>query len=140
MAVGLRIARNLAGGGDRAAAKLELARLALRQAELETQLCESIARAVLDYETAQQQLTSAETKLATQQARLQFITLGYRLGEGNTETMLQWWQTETELQQEVEHAKVACHQRLTYLQTLVVHHPKLKTIKQGRPISAKHPE
>jgi hypothetical protein len=80
----------------------------------------SNARAVLEYETAQQQLTRAETKLAVHQARLQFITLGYRLGEGNMETMLQWWQTETELQQEVEQAKVACHQRLTSLQTLVV--------------------
>ncbi len=120
VAIGLRLARNIAGGGDRAAAKLELARLELRQAELATQRRESIVRAVLDYETAQRQWTSAETKLATHQARLHLLAIAYRLGEGSTETMLPLWQTETELQGEVERTKIDCRQRLTQLQAIVV--------------------
>ena len=120
LAIGLRIARNLAGGGDRAAAKLELSRLELRQAELTTQLRAAITAAVLASETAQRQLTRAETKLAAQQARLQLLTMGYRLGEGSTETMLQLWQTETELQGEVEQAKAECRHRLLQLQSFVV--------------------
>jgi hypothetical protein len=38
LAVGLRVARNLAGGGDRAAARLEIAQLERRRAEVEAGL------------------------------------------------------------------------------------------------------
>ena len=118
LAIGLRIARNVAGGGDRAQLKLEIARLELRQAELETALREAVTQAVLADETAQRQLATKNSSLATHRMRLQFIALAYRWGEGSTETMLQLWQTETDLQAEVENASVACRQRLTQLQAL----------------------
>lgn len=119
-AIGLRIARNLAGGGDRAALKLDIARLELRQAELAAQLRNLSVQAVLAYETSQRQLNVKETKLAAHQVRLRLLTTEYRLGEGNTEAMLQWWQTERELQQEAIEAKAVCQQRLTQLQWLIV--------------------
>jgi hypothetical protein len=119
LAMGLRIARNLAGGGDRAAAQLELSRLELRQAELESQLRQTITHAALEVETAEQQARDAERKLATQQVRVALYALAYRFGEGSTETMLQLWQRETELQQEVENAHLACRQHRLQLESLV---------------------
>jgi hypothetical protein len=119
LGIALRIARNVAGGGDRAAARLELARLALRQAELAAQLRDTVTRMVLAYETAQRQLTKAEVKLMAHQTRLAWLTISYRLGEGSTETMLQLWQQETELQGEVEQARATCHQQRAQLQGLV---------------------
>ncbi|MBL8206918.1 MAG: hypothetical protein JNM09_21985 [Blastocatellia bacterium] len=119
LAIGLRIARNVAGGGDRAAAKLEIARLELRRSEAETNLRHSILQAVLLYEAAEQNVHGATAKLTTHRNRLAFLTVAYRLGEGSTETMLQLWQTETELEQAVENAQLESRQRLLQLQLLV---------------------
>lgn len=119
LAIGLRIARNVVGGGDHAALQLELSRLELRQAELESHLYQAVAQAVQAYEAAQQQCTAAEGKLATHQARLAFLTIAYRLGEGSTDAMLQFWQTETELQHEVERARLHRTQCQRQLQALV---------------------
>lgn len=119
LAIGLRIVRNVAGGGDRAAAKLEIARLELRRSELETELRAAILRAVLAYETTQRQGQDAETKLTTHRNRLALVHIAYRLGEGSTETMLQLWQTETELERAVENAQIERQQRFVQLQSLV---------------------
>jgi hypothetical protein len=78
LAIALRIARNMAGGGERAGAKLELARLALRQAELAAQLRDSVTRMVLAYETAQRQLTKAEAKFVAHQTRLRWLVFSQR--------------------------------------------------------------
>jgi hypothetical protein len=119
LAIVLRIARNVAGGGERAAAQLELARLELRRTELAAQVREAVARAVFAEETAQRAWTQAQSRLTAHQTRLAWLTISYRLGEGSTETMLQLWQQETELQAEVEQARVLCHQRRTQLQGIV---------------------
>jgi hypothetical protein len=67
LAVGLRIARNIAGGGDRAQLKLELARLEMRCAELNATLRQAITKTVLDYESSAQ-----DRKLAGSSANAAF--------------------------------------------------------------------
>jgi hypothetical protein len=118
-AIGLRIARNIAGGGDRAALKLEIARLELRCAEVETHLRQTITHSVLAYETAQRQALTSSAKLATHQTRLALFTVAYRLGEGSTAAMLQLWQAESDLQHEIATAQTLLLQRQTQLQALV---------------------
>jgi Outer membrane efflux protein len=119
LAIGLRIARNLAGGGDRAAAKLELARRTAQRAELETNLRHSVVQAVLEYERAQQQLHAAQTSLATHAMQLRFAEISYRLGEGSTETMLQNWQRYEELQSQNVAAALQVKRAFTVLDKLL---------------------
>lgn len=119
LAIALRLARNVAGGGERAAAQLELARLELRRTEVVSELREAVTRAVFAYETAQRELTLAQSRLTVHQTRLAWLTIAYRLGEGNTETMLQLWQQETELQAALQQARTLCAQRRTQLQGIV---------------------
>lgn len=120
LAIGLRIARNVAGGGERAAAQLELARLELRQAELATQLRDAVSRAVFAYETARQELTQTQTRLTAHQTRLAWLIISYRLGEGSTEMMLQFWQQGRELQAAFEQARLTCQQRRVQLEGIVL--------------------
>lgn len=101
LAIGLHIARNLAGGGDRAAAKLEIARLDLRRIEIATNLHQAIRQAVWEYERLQQELAVTQNKRAYHQARLQIAEISYRLGESHTEAILSLWQTSEELQTQV---------------------------------------
>ncbi len=105
IAIGLRIARNTAGGGDRAALKLEVARLELRHAELATALRQSIAPALVAYERAVTQHAQAKSRLTTHQARLQLAEATYRLGESSTEMMWQLWLTQEELQAQLAAAE-----------------------------------
>jgi inner membrane protein len=119
LAIGLRIARNVVGGGERAALQLELARLELRRAELATNLRQTITQKLLEYEAAEQECRRAEARLTTHQTRLALLPLAYRLGEGSTEVMLQLWQTQSELQYEVAAAQTLLRQRQTQLHSLV---------------------
>jgi hypothetical protein len=134
LAIGLRIVRNVAGGGDRAAAKLEIARLELRRNEVATELRHTILQALLWYESAERHIHDAQAKWMTHRNRVELLSIAYRLGEGSTETMLQLWQTETELQREVENAQLACQQRFVLLQSLVIPSSTSKPI----PISQSH--
>jgi hypothetical protein len=101
LAMGLRIVRNIAGGGDRAALKLEMANLERRRAEVETNLRQAITQAVSDYEAAEQRLRLARSKLAAHEAKLKLLEVTYRLGAGETEVMLTLWQQCEEMQVQV---------------------------------------
>ena len=112
LAMGLRLARNMIGGGERAARQLEIARLELRRAELITNLYQAVARALAACEQAQEQQAQAQARWAAQRVRLQFAEAAYRLGESSTEAMLVLWQAETEAharqgrtEQQVVHAQ-----------------------------------
>ena len=80
IAMGLRIARNVAGGGDRAALKLDIANLERRRAEIETNLRQSITQAVSDYEAAERRVGLARAKLAAHEAKLRLLEATYKLG------------------------------------------------------------
>lgn len=105
IAMGLRIVRNVAGGGDRAALKLDIANLERRRAEVETDLRERIAQAIHEYEAAERRLRLARAKLAAHTTRLKWLEAAYQLGEGETETMLTLWQQHTELQAQLTEAE-----------------------------------
>jgi multidrug resistance efflux pump len=119
LAIGLRIARNIAGGGDRAALKLEIARLELRHAELTKSLCQAVTQAMLAHEKAFAQHALAQDRLATHQARVQLVEVAYRLGEGSTEAMWQLWLTQEELQAQLAAAEQQTRQAKDDLTRLI---------------------
>lgn len=118
IAMGLRIARNVAGGGDRAALKLDIANLERRRAEVETNLRQSVTQAVSDYEAAERRVRLARAKLTAHEAKLQWLEATYKLGEGETETMLTLWQQREELQAQIITAETESSAQLLKLQTL----------------------
>jgi AraC-like DNA-binding protein len=119
LAIGLRIARNIAGGGDRAALQLDIANLARRRAEVETNLRQAITQAVSDYEAAERRVRLAQAKLAAHEAKLKFLEVAYRLGEGETETMLTRWQQREELQAQIITAETETITQQRKLEALV---------------------
>src|SRR5262249_52313976 len=104
LAVGMRIARNVFGGGDRAAVKLEIANLDRRRAEVESTLRLQVANALADIEAAGRRRQFAQARLDNHLARLRLIEAGYRLGDGSTEEMLSHWSTGEELRGQIKTA------------------------------------
>ena len=104
LAVALRVTRNLAGGGDRAAARLEIAQLERRRAEVEAGLRLSVAERVAELEAARRRLDLARERKAAHGSRLSLSAVGYRTGEGSTEEMMALWQTREEMRGRVAEA------------------------------------
>jgi len=104
LAVGLRLARNIAGGGDRAATRLEIAELERRRAEVEAGLRLSVAERVAELEAARRRLDLARERKAAHGSRLSLSAVGYRTGEGSTEEMMALWQTREEMRGRVAEA------------------------------------
>ena len=119
LAIGLRIARNVAGGGDRAALKLEIAHLELRRAELEMNLRQALLQSLLSYENLRQQVELAQTRLAAQHLRVALSEIGYRFGMGTTPEMLQEWERRDELQSQLLTAQRSLEQALRQLKLIV---------------------
>ncbi len=119
IAIGLRIARNVVGGGDRAVLKLEIARLELRRAELETNLRQALLQALLSYENLRQQVELAQTRLAAQHLRVALSEIGYRFGMGTTPEMLQEWERRDELHGASLTAERSAKQTLHQLEAIV---------------------
>lgn len=120
--------RNVSAGEDQASAKSEIARSEWRQNEVATVWCCSILRAVLWYKSATQHIHDAKAKLMPHRNRVELLSVAYRLGEGSTETMLQLWQTESELQREVEHVQIERLQQFVPLQSLVLPLSEVRSI------------
>lgn len=97
LAVGFRIARNVAGGGDVAALKLEISQLMRRRAEIEATLRLSITQSLAELDAATRKTQLAHSRLAGHQARTQMVSVSYKLGDGSTEEMLQMWQVGEDL-------------------------------------------
>ena len=119
LAIGLRIARNVAGGGDRAALKLEIAHLELRRAELEMNLRQALLQSLLSYENLRQQVALAQTRLATQHLRVALSEMGYRFGMGTTPEMLQEWERRDESQSQLLTAQRSLEQTLRQLNLIL---------------------
>jgi hypothetical protein len=119
LAIGLRIARNMAGGGDRAALKLDIANLERRRAEVETNLRQSVTQALSDYEAAERRLRLARAKLAAHETKLKWLEATYKLGEGQTETMLTLWQQREDLQAQVITAEAEAMVQCRRLKNLI---------------------
>ncbi|MBX3279706.1 MAG: hypothetical protein KF868_17010 [Acidobacteria bacterium] len=120
ISAGLRVIRNVVGGGDRAAVKLEIARLEQRRASLEDALRQSVAGALADLDSARRRHEDARVRLRNHEARRQFMLIGYRLGEGSTEHLLQIWQREDVLRTETVTTTALLDQGLLKLRALLV--------------------
>ena len=118
MAVGFRVLRNVIGGGDRAALKLEIARLEQRRASVEDTLRQSVAAALTDLEAARQRREQAISRLRSHEAREQLSLIGYRLGGGSTEQLLELYHRGDELRAEVAASSIVVDQLLLRLQAL----------------------
>jgi hypothetical protein len=116
VAVGFRVLRNVIGGGDRAALKLEIARLEQRRSAVEDALRQSVSAALTDLEAARQRREQAVIKLRSHESREQLMLIGYRLGEGLTEQLLQLYQRRDELRAEIAAANIVVDQILFRLQ------------------------
>jgi Outer membrane efflux protein len=119
LAVGLRLARNLAGGGDRAAARLEIAQMERRRAEVEAGLRLAVAERVAELEAAGRRLSLAREREATHRSRLALLVVGYRLGEGSTEEMITLLQAGEELRVRVAEAAAELARGGTRLRALI---------------------
>jgi hypothetical protein len=119
LAVSLRVARNLAGGGDRAAARLEIAQLERRHAEVEAALRLAVAEGAVALEAAGRRRRGAAEGLDAHQARLRLLTVGYRLGERSTEEMLGEWLAGDELRDRAGEAEAGYARALARLRSLL---------------------
>jgi hypothetical protein len=119
ISAGLRVIRNVIGGGDRAAVKLEISRLEQRRASLEDALRQSVAGALADLDSARRRHDDTGLRLRNHEARRQFMLIGYRLGEGSTEQLLQIWQQEDALRSEAATARASLDQGLLKLLVLL---------------------
>jgi hypothetical protein len=97
LGMALRVGRNLAGGGDRAAGKLTIDQLKLRRAEVIVQIRQNLITSVLSYEAAARARELASSRLAVYTTNLPIIELAYRLGDGETSAMLSLWEHGEEL-------------------------------------------
>src|SRR5262249_15279600 len=103
--VGFRIMRNVMGGGDVAANRLDVAQLERRRAEIEASLRLQISNVLSDLESAERRRDLARTKAATHAAQLKLLAVGYRLGDGSTEAFLAQWQIGEDLRGAVSQAE-----------------------------------
>jgi hypothetical protein len=119
IAIGLRITRNIVGGGDRAALKLEIARLELRRADLATNLRQALLQSLLSYENACQQVALSQNRLAAQHLRVALSEIRYRFGMGTTPEMLQEWERRDDLHGASLSAERSAKQTLHQLEAIV---------------------
>jgi len=117
--VGLHVAHNLAGGGDRAAARLEIAELERRRAEVEAGLRLAVAERIAELEAAVRQLSLARERGAAHGSRLSLSAVGFRMGEGSTEEMIALWQTREEMRGRVAEAAADLAWRWARLRALL---------------------
>ena len=115
----MRVARNLAGGGDRAAARLEIAQMERRRAEVEAGLRLAVAERVAELEVVGRRLDLAREREAAHGSRLSLLAAGYRLGEGSTEGMMALWQTREEIRGRVAEAAADSARQWARLRALV---------------------
>jgi hypothetical protein len=127
LAMGLRVARNLAGGGDRAAMKLEVAQLERRRAEVEAGVRLAVAQSVAELEAAGDRLAISRARSDEHRLRLRLLTVGYRLGDGSTEEMIRLWQTGEELRGQVRAAEAEQSRARLRLESLL--HPLSDRLK-----------
>ncbi|MBD2425538.1 hypothetical protein [Phormidium sp. FACHB-1136] len=101
----LRLVQNLFGGGDVQRNRLAIADLEVqaadlmrRREEVATALTREVVDQVLQYEQVGRQLGLLDTQIVTQRHQQAVMEVGYRMGQGNTNTMLSVWQRTADLE------------------------------------------
>ena len=120
LGVGFRILRNVAGGGDVAANKLDISQLERRRSEVESGLRLAVANGLAELESARQRRQMAAAKLENHLARLKLIEAGYRLGDGSTEEMIAAWALSGELRQQITMANSDTQTAILRLASVVI--------------------
>jgi len=120
LGVGFRILRNVAGGGDVAANKLDISQLERRRSEVESGLRLAVANGLAELESARQRRQMAVAKLENHLARLKLIEAGYRLGDGSTEEMIAAWALSGELRQQITMANSDTQTAILRLASVVI--------------------
>jgi len=139
--IATRLARNLLGGGERAASRLEIDALDRRRAETEAALRLRVAEAAIDYETARRRHLLAESRLEAHGARAKIVEAGYRLGEGTTEAPLALWREGEDLRSQLAAAASEEGRGALRLRGLVFpDRPSagISPAEAGRPASGRH--
>ena len=122
LSMGLRLIRNLAGGGDRAATRLEISRLELRRAELQTNLRGSVSQKLSELNRAEAELTLMEEKLQSMQIRIRLLESSYAAGGESTKVMIELWQQGREVELEKRRAEQRRFSITRELENLVLGH------------------
>ena len=120
LGVGFRILRNVMGGGDVAANKLNISQLERRRSEVESGLRLAVANGLAELESARQRRQMAVAKLENHLARLKLIEAGYRLGDGSTEEMIAAWALSGELRQQITMANSDTQTAILRLASVVI--------------------
>jgi len=101
----MRLVQNLFGGGDVQRNRLAIADLEVQSSELmrrreevATALTREVVNYVLEYEQLGRQLDLLEMQMITQRHQQSVMEVGYRMGQGNTNTMLSVWQRTEDLE------------------------------------------
>jgi hypothetical protein len=105
LSMAFRTARNVAGGGDRAAQKLTVDQLKLRRGEIAQQIRQDLLLHTLNYEAAQRSRELFTAKLQTHLITVQVVELAYRQGDGDTAAMLSLWDRTAELKAQLQQAE-----------------------------------
>src|SRR5262249_35321128 len=120
LGVAFRIARNVVGGGDVAANKLDIAQLVRRRAEVETSLRLQVAQQFAEIEGTERRRQIAQSKLDAHITRVRILAAGYRLGEGSTDEMLSLWSLSEELRGQAAAAEADAQTALSRLEAIVL--------------------
>ncbi len=121
----LKLARNIAGGGERGAAKLTLAQMEMRQSEVARNLREQILTLLVTIETASQRARLSDASLQTHTQRVAILETGYKFGDGDTAAMLPLWERTDQLKAQIETAGAEAERTKRRLIQLVTTPPRV---------------
>lgn len=107
LSLALQVARNIAGGGDVAQAKLTTNQLRATRAALEQTMRANITQSLTDYETAARTEANTRAGLEAHEQRLSILLVSYRLGDSTTEAVLPEFAASESLRAQITSAQAA---------------------------------
>ncbi len=87
-----KMARNIAGGGERSERKLVISQLELRRSEIVTSLRAQVSDLLQVIEASDRKKAQAKVLHDAQRAMVATLEVSYRSGDGSTEQMLPVWE------------------------------------------------
>lgn len=119
LSLALQVARNIAGGGEVAQAKLTTNQLRATRAVLEQTMRATITQSLTDYETAARTETNTRAQLEAHEQRLSILLVSYRLGDSTTEAVLPEFAQSESLRAQITSAQAAENAALVKLREIV---------------------
>ncbi len=119
LSLALQVARNIAGGGEVAQAKLTTNQLRATRAALEQTMRERVTQYLTDYEAATRAETNTRAQLEAHEQRLSILLVSYRLGDSTTEAVLPEFAQSESLRAQITSAQAAGNAALVKLREIV---------------------